>query len=114
MYNVETGQQVQTHIDSVNGFRVAGVACGVKKKSGALDFSLIVSNRPCVAAGIFTTSQVKAAPLLVNMEHLQRNPSGIRAVATNSGCANACTGPEGMDKARQMAQIVADSAGLRC
>lgn len=101
---------VRASIKSVAGFRVAGVAGGIKK-SGALDFSLIVSDRPCSAAGVFTTNRVKAAPVLLDMERLRRNAGGIRAVATNSGCANACTGQQGLDNAEQMAQLVADKVG---
>ncbi len=102
--------EVQPSIDSVAGFRAAGVHCGLKKND-ALDFALILSDRPCAAAGVFTTSQVKAAPVLVDMEYLQKNPAGIRAVATNSGCANACTGQQGMENARCMARRTAEQIG---
>ncbi len=101
---------VQAAIKSVAGFRVAGVAGGIKK-SGALDFSLIVSDRSCAAGGVFTTNRVKAAPVLVDMERLRYNAGSIRAVATNSGCANACTGQQGLDNAERMAQLVADTIG---
>jgi glutamate N-acetyltransferase/amino-acid N-acetyltransferase len=101
---------VQPLISGVAGFRAIGVRAGIKK-SGALDFAVIASDRPCTAAGVFTTSQVKAAPVLVDMEHLQRNSGGIRAVVANSGCANACTGQQGMDNARRMAQLAAEKIG---
>jgi glutamate N-acetyltransferase/amino-acid N-acetyltransferase len=102
--------EVQPSISGVKGFRAVGVRANIKK-SGALDFAAIISDRPCAAAGVFTTSQVKAAPVLVDMEHLQRNAGGIRAVVANSGCANACTGPQGMDNARRMAQMAAERIG---
>jgi glutamate N-acetyltransferase/amino-acid N-acetyltransferase len=108
MYKVAANLKIETRIERVAGFRVAGVACGIKKKQGALDFSLIVSDYPCAAAGVFTTNRVKAAPVLVNMDQLRRNPTGIRAVATNSGCANACTGQEGIENAYQTARLVAE------
>ncbi|MBI5669597.1 MAG: bifunctional glutamate N-acetyltransferase/amino-acid acetyltransferase ArgJ [Chloroflexi bacterium] len=97
-------------ISRVPGFQVAGVACGLKK-NGALDFTLIVSDTPCTAAGVFTTNQVKAAPVLVDMERLKRNPDRIRAVAINAGCANACTGQQGIDNALQTARWVAERIG---
>lgn len=55
----------------VRGFTVAGVHAGMKK-NGALDFALIVADRDCVAAGVFTKNQSKAAPVLVSQEHLAR------------------------------------------
>lgn len=102
--------EVQPSISGVAGFRAVGVRANIKK-NGALDFAAFISDRPCAAAGVFTTSQVKAAPVLVDMEHLQRNAGGIRAVVANSGCANACTGQQGMDNARRMAQLAADKIG---
>jgi glutamate N-acetyltransferase / amino-acid N-acetyltransferase len=100
----------QGFIEGVKGFRAVGVRSGIKK-SGALDFALIVSDRPCAAGGVFTTSQVKAAPVLVDMERLKTNAGGIRAVVTNSGCANACTGQRGIDNAERMAQLAAEKIG---
>lgn len=97
-------------IAGVPGFTVAGVACGLKK-TGALDFALIVSDTACAAAGVFTTNQVQAAPVLVDKERLQRHPDRIRAVAINAGCANACTGQQGLDNAYQTARWVAERIG---
>lgn len=103
--------EVKTTIESVAGFRVAGIAAGIKKQD-KLDFSLIVSDVPCTVGAVFTTNQVKAAPLLVNMEHLeQRSNHGMRAVATNTGYANACTGELGKENARRTAEMVAHSLG---
>lgn len=102
--------QLTQTITGVNGFKVAGVSCGIKPDN-QLDFALIVSDVPCMTAGIFTTNQVKAAPVLVDMERLHRHPERIRAVAINSGNANACTGQQGIDNALQMAQWVAEAIG---
>jgi glutamate N-acetyltransferase/amino-acid N-acetyltransferase len=93
------------------GFRAAATACGLKP-SGNLDLALIAAEAPCSAAGVFTTNRVKAAPVLYDQELLVRNASGIRAIVVNAGNANACTGPRGMDDARQMAALTA--YGLRC
>jgi glutamate N-acetyltransferase/amino-acid N-acetyltransferase len=93
------------------GFRAAATACGLKP-SGNLDLALIAAEAPCGAAGVFTTNRVKAAPVLYDQDLLARNPSGIRAIIVNAGNANACTGPRGMDDARQMAALTA--YGLRC
>jgi glutamate N-acetyltransferase / amino-acid N-acetyltransferase len=102
--------EVKPTIESVKGFQVAGVHAGLKK-DGILDFALIVSDTPCTAAGVFTTNQVKAAPVLVDMERLKNHAHHIRAVAVNTKCANACTGQQGIDNALQMARWVAESLG---
>jgi glutamate N-acetyltransferase/amino-acid N-acetyltransferase len=92
------------------GFRAAGVCSGVKR-SGKLDFSLVVTDRPAVGAGVYTKNLVCAAPVTLDRE---RTPSeSIRVVAINSGVANACTGEQGDADARQMAAWAAEAAGAR-
>jgi glutamate N-acetyltransferase/amino-acid N-acetyltransferase len=96
--------------DVAPGFHAAAVACGLKP-SGALDLALVSVDRPCAAAGVFTTNRVKAAPVLYDQEVLAANPGGIRAVIANAGCANACTGPRGMADARRTAALTAEALG---
>lgn len=103
--------EIQTTIERVEGFRVAGTHCGLKK-DGKLDFALIVSDRPCSSAGVFTRNLVKAAPVLVDMRRLSAYPNAIRAVAINTGSANACTGRKGIQDAEVMADWVAESVGI--
>ena len=103
--------KVSPSIDSVRGFQVAGVHAGLKK-DGALDFALIVSEVDCVAAGVFTRNKVKAAPVLLDMQRLEDNPKSIRAVATNTISANACTGAIGLKNARASANLVADALSI--
>ncbi len=83
------------------GFRAAGVACGIKKSG--LDLALIVSDRDASAAAVFTTNRAQAAPVLVSKAQLASSAGRARAVVINSGCANACTGEEGLETARAMA-----------
>ncbi len=93
------------------GFRAAGVYSGVKRSESKLDLSLVVSDRPAVAAGVYTKNLVCAAPVKLDRE---RTPSdSIRVVAINSGCANACTGDQGDADARQMAAWAADAVGAQ-
>ena len=104
--------EVQATIESVQGFKVAGVHCGLKA-DGALDFALIVSDRPCTAAAVFTTNQVKAAPVLVDMELLaSSNNDHIRAVAVNTKCANACTGRAGHRQRQANGALTAEALGV--
>ena len=92
------------------GFRVGAAKAGVKSgRPERLDVALIVSDRPCIAAGMFTTNQVIAAPCVLTRRHLERGP--IRAIAVNSGNANACTGEQGERDAVAMAQAAADVVG---
>ena len=88
------------------GAAMAGVKTGVAQR---LDVALIVSDRPCVAAGVFTTNQVIAAPCVITRKHLAHGP--LRAIAVNSGIANACTGEQGDADAVAMAQAAADAIG---
>lgn len=90
------------------GFRYAGATGGIKA-SGKPDVSLIVSDQPCVAAAVTTTNQVFAAPVQVCRDRSPR--STCRAVITNSGNANACTGQEGYDDAVTMCERVAAMVG---
>src|SRR4029453_2225426 len=84
------------------GFRFAGVACGIKE-SGKRDVALIVSDRPAVAAGSFTTNRVKAAPVVVGQERLGRGR--VQAILVNSGNANAYTGRDGERLARALTAL---------
>jgi glutamate N-acetyltransferase/amino-acid N-acetyltransferase len=97
----------------VPGFRAAGVACGLKP-TGELDLALITSDAPCRAAAVFTTNRVKAAPVLICQHVLSRNRENIRAVVINSGCANACTGLQGIKDAKEMACSAAAAIGHDC
>ena len=86
------------------GFKFSGVAAGLKK-NGQKDLGLIYSETPVKVAGVFTRNQIKAAPVLLDM---QRITSGIcQAVIVNSGNANCCTGEKGMQDAISMARWTA-------
>jgi glutamate N-acetyltransferase/amino-acid N-acetyltransferase len=92
------------------GFSFTGVHCGLKRNPANQDLSLVVSDRPCAAAGVYTQNQVIAAPVQLDRE---RTPSNqIRAVVINSGNANACTGARGLQDARQTAVLAAASLGV--
>jgi glutamate N-acetyltransferase/amino-acid N-acetyltransferase len=92
------------------GFRASGIHCGIKA-NGKPDLALVASDRDANAAGVFTLNLAKAAPLLLCEEHLSAGGGRVRAIVTNSGCANACTGPQGMVDAREMAQLTAGILG---
>ncbi|MGW3470843.1 bifunctional glutamate N-acetyltransferase/amino-acid acetyltransferase ArgJ [Saccharopolyspora sp. NPDC000995] len=92
------------------GFRAAGVAAGIKA-AGVRDVALVVNDGPQqAAAGVFTTNKVKAAPVLWSQQVLKER--NLRSVVLNSGCANACTGPEGFQDTHATAEKVADVLGV--
>ena len=99
------------------GFSAAATACGLKTSSAMaasdLDLALVAAMRPCSAAGVFTTNRVKAAPVLYDQEVLSQNAGDVRAVIANAGCANAVTGPRGMEDARRMAALTAEALDCR-
>jgi glutamate N-acetyltransferase/amino-acid N-acetyltransferase len=88
------------------GVASAGVKDGTPTRT---DVALIVSDRTCTAAGVFTTNQVIAAPCVVTRRHLEQGR--LRAIVVNSGNANACTGEEGERNAVMMARAAAQRIG---
>ena len=93
-----------------HGFRAGAAKAGVKHgRPERLDVALIVSERPCTAAAVFTTNQVIAAPCVVTRRHVDRGE--LRAIVVNSGNANACTGEQGERDAIAMAEAAAAVVG---
>jgi glutamate N-acetyltransferase/amino-acid N-acetyltransferase len=104
-------QTIAGGVTAPAGFRASGVACGIKA-NGKPDLSLLVSDTAASAAAVFTTNVAQAAPILVSREHLQQAGGTARAVVINSGCANACTGEDGLRDARDMTRLTAEA--LQC
>lgn len=94
------------------GFRSGAVHSGIKPVASALDLAVLAAETTSSAAALFTTNLALAAPVLISREHLRRSRGLARAVVVNSGCANACTGQDGLAHARQMAAETA--ALLKC
>ena len=96
-------------ITAPQGFRAAGIHCGIKKP-GLLDLALVVSEQSGPIAGVFTLNQVVAAPVVVDRLHLRKGVG--RAILVNSGNANACTGANGLAAAKKTAALVARHVGV--
>ncbi len=94
---------------NIKGFTYSAVAASIKYQD-RLDLGLIFSEEPCVTAGVFTTNQVKAAPVLIDIERLKEGKA--QAILVNSGCANACTGDEGRKNALITSRLVSQSLGI--
>jgi glutamate N-acetyltransferase/amino-acid N-acetyltransferase len=93
------------------GFQSSALHCGIKAKAGVLDLALLAADGPATAAALFTTNLAQAAPVLVSKDHLERSGGTARAIVVNSGCANACTGTDGMANAQRMTAEVAAALG---
>ena len=97
-------------VTAAKGFQAAAAAAGIKYKDRT-DMALIYSEKPCKAAGTFTTNLVKAAPVKWDRAIVEskRKP---QAVIVNSGIANACTGEEGMKYCEETAKEAACVLGV--
>jgi glutamate N-acetyltransferase/amino-acid N-acetyltransferase len=88
------------------GFRFGATKAGLKA-SGRTDFALIVADVSANAAAAFTANRVKAAPVLVDQEHLRASGGKVRVVAINAGNANCAAGQAGLDAARATCEAAA-------
>jgi glutamate N-acetyltransferase/amino-acid N-acetyltransferase len=96
-------------VTSARGFLAGAVAAGIKK-TGAPDLSILYSDRPATAAGVFTQNKVRAAPVQLSAERVRRRTA--RGIVVNAGNANACTADQGLADARDMAALAASKFGL--
>lgn len=96
-------------ITAPQGFKASGVKAGLKK-SGKLDLAVIYSTIPASVAAVFTTNTMAAAPVIVSRAAVQQGTAS--AIVVNSGCANACTGPQGLVDAKAMAHMTGQLLGL--
>lgn len=101
---------VEGGVCAPKGFRASGVAAGIKEGSANKDCALVVSDRPCTVAGMFTTNVMKAPPVQRSQEVCEGGRA--RAVFLNSGNANAATGVRGHQDVAATADHVAKGLGL--
>jgi glutamate N-acetyltransferase/amino-acid N-acetyltransferase len=92
------------------GFTAAGIKAGIKK-SGNEDLAVIYTAKAAAVAGTFTKNAVAAAPVYVSKDVVKNKTA--HAIVANAGCANACTGEQGMKDAKEMASITAAQLGIK-
>lgn len=97
-------------VNAAKGFMANGLNAGIKNNVKK-DMALVYSEKPCVAAGVFTTNKVKAAPVKWDYNVVHNSPYA-QAVVINSGVANACTGEEGYGYCMDMAETVGNEMQL--
>jgi len=95
---------------SVQGYKAWGIHCGIKK-TDKKDLAIIYSDREAAVAGVFTKNRVKAASILLDVTRVKSGKG--QAIIANSGCANACTGKQGLADARTTAEIAARELGIK-
>jgi len=94
----------------VPGFVAGAIAAGIKKKEKK-DLAIIFSEVPACAAGLFTTNRVQAAPVMLDRKRIRSGCA--QAIIANSGNANACTGPNGMEATRTMTNSTGSALGIK-
>lgn len=105
-------KKINGGVTAPKGFKATGLHVGIKASNpDKKDMAMIYSEVPCVAAGTFTTNQVKAAPVKWDMNIVENSPE-VHAVICNSGVANACTGEEGMQYCKDMAEVTANALNI--
>ncbi|HEY9767577.1 MAG TPA: bifunctional ornithine acetyltransferase/N-acetylglutamate synthase [Coleofasciculaceae cyanobacterium] len=104
-------QVVSGGITAPKGFIAAGISAGLKSTAGAKDLALILSQTEAIAAGVFTTSQVRAACVDYCRQRLQAK-SSARAILCNAGQANAATGELGWEDAQESAKLLGQQLNI--
>ena len=94
----------------VPGFATAGICCGIKTNKKK-DLALIVSQKPSIAAGVFTSNRV-VSPTVIWCRKILKNSKTFRAILVNSGNANACTGPSGMSDCESLASELSQELSI--
>lgn len=102
-------EYIEGGVTAAKGFSAAGIHCGIRKNKAKPDLALILSDRECSAAGVYTKNLVKGAPIAVTKKNIADGRA--RAVICNSGIANTCA-PDGIEKAEAMCKIAASELGL--
>ena len=97
-------------VTAAKGFTAAGINVGIKNNIKK-DMAMVVSDTPCVAAGTFTLNKVCAAPVKWDKKVVYESDYA-QAVVINSGVANACTGQEGLDNCKKLADETARQLGV--
>ncbi len=101
--------EINGGVTAAKGFSAAGIHCGIRKNKTKPDLAMIVSEKECSAAAVYTTNLVKGAPILVTKKNLENGRA--RAVICNSGNANTCNA-DGIEKAEKMCGIAGNVLGI--
>lgn len=110
MKGLDRMKKIEGGVTAAKGFEAAGVQAQIKYQERK-DMALLYSQMPCVAAGVFTSNVVKAAPVLWD-KAVVAGGGHVQAIVMNAGIANACTGEQGEINCRETASTAAEQLGL--
>lgn len=96
-------------VTSPKGFQANGIHCGIRKNKDKKDLMLILSEKECDAAAVYTKNLVYGAPITVTRKNLANGKA--QAVICNSGIANTCNA-DGVEKAQAMCDLAAEYTGV--
>lgn len=97
-------------VTAAKGFKASGIHCGIRKNKGKRDLALIVCEKPCTAAAVYTKNLVQSSPITVTKKNLENGVA--QAVIVNSGNANTCNA-DGVEKAEAMCKLVEEKTGIK-
>lgn len=97
-------------VTAAKGFKAAGIHCGIRKNKSKKDLALIVSEKKCTAASVYTKNLVKGAPITVTRKNLADGYA--QAIICNSGNANTCNA-NGIEIAEKMCALVEEYTGIK-
>jgi glutamate N-acetyltransferase/amino-acid N-acetyltransferase len=106
---IEGFQPIDGGVCAAKGFKAAGIFCGINPAKTKRDLALIVAEKECDTAAVYTTNVIKAAPIYVTQKHLEKGK--CKAVIVNSVCANVCM-PDSMENAVKMCELTAKALQL--
>lgn len=109
MINTDNIKFIEGGVTEPQGFKAAGVHCGLRKSKTKKDLAIIVADNVCSAAAVYTLNKVFGAPITVTREHIKDGKA--RAVICNSGIANTCT-PDGVEVANEICRATAEYFGI--
>lgn len=107
----EEYEKVNGGVCAPKGFKAAGCNCGLNEDKSKNDLALVVCDRVCNAAAVYTTNKVKGAPITVTRQHLKASNGKAQAIVANSKNANTCNA-NGVEIADRVSQAVSDATGI--
>ncbi len=102
-------KQINGGVSAPKGFKASGVHCGIRKNASKEDLALILSDKSCSAAAVYTQNKVKGAPIYITKKHIENGYA--QAIICNSGNANTCNA-NGLDIAEETCALLSEHLGL--
>ncbi|MBQ4247069.1 MAG: bifunctional glutamate N-acetyltransferase/amino-acid acetyltransferase ArgJ, partial [Ruminococcus sp.] len=124
MEKFEGFEYIEGGVCAPQGFKANGLYCGIKDPHAATDgnespisqtkndLCLVVSDKMCNTAAVFTQNKVKGAPVTISQKNLAATGGRAQAFILNSKNANTCNA-DGEQKAYRMCELVAERMNIK-